>query len=175
LHLRKQFNLCRYFGPEKNDVLCFNMDNNHKTNNTDIIPELATALDTLRTVLRDLGCEPLIIASGRGYHVWLRLDEPVENAVLYQFMIGMAAQALRPIMVRGDDHRTVKFSFYPDINIVDSVSLRLFGSVHAKNGTFSQVVTPEGLLPEAASWNYFEDFVGTRTTRASTIRQRQVS
>lgn len=169
LHIMKLFNVCRYFGAEKNDVLCFNMDNNHKTENTAIIPEMTTALDTLRACLIALGCEPLIVASGRGYHVWLRLEEPMDNTLLYRFMVAAAARALLPLMMRGEDHRAVKFSFYPDINVVDSVSLRLFGSLHAKTKSFSQIVTPQGLLPEDESWNDFERFVRNSTTSAAAI------
>lgn len=170
LHVTKQLNVCRYFGAEKNDVFCFNMDNNHKTNNTAIIPEMSLALDTLRTCLLGLGCEPMIIASGRGYHVWVRLDEPMENGLLYEFMVATAARALLPILVGADDHRVVKFSFYPDINIVDAVSLRLFGTEHAKNKSFSHIFTPEGLLDEDDSWKYFEHFIANKTTPAATIR-----
>lgn len=169
LHVMKQLNLCRYFDTEKNDVLCFNMDNNHKTDNTAIIPQMDVALTTLRTCLLGLGCEPLIVASGRGYHVWLRLDEPIDNAVLYDFMVAAAARALLPLLIRGDDHRAVKFSFYPDVNVVDSVSLRLFGTEHAKNKTFSHVLTPNGLLNEGDSWKYFEHFVQNGATPAATI------
>lgn len=169
LHVVKQLNVCRYFGADKNDVLCFNMDNNHKSDNTAIIPEMRLALETLRSFLVGFGCEPLIVASGRGYHVWLRLSEPKENALLYEFMIAAAARALLPLLASGADYRAVKFSFYPDINVVDEVSLRLFGSEHAKNQSFSHVFTPAGLLDEADSWSYFEGFVRDKTTPASTI------
>lgn len=169
LHVMKQLNVCRYFGAEKNDVFCFNLDNNHKTDNTVIIPELSTALDTLRTCLLGLGCEPLVVASGRGYHVSLRLDVPMENALLYRFMIAIAARALLPLLTRGDDHRNVKINFYPDVNIVDVVSLRLFGTAHAKNQTFSHVFTPNGLLNEDDSWKYFEHFMRNGTTTSGTI------
>lgn len=170
MHVMKECNVCRYFGTDENDVMCFNMDNNHKTNNTIIIPEMSLALGALRTCLQDLGCEPLTIASGRGYHVWLRLDEPVENALLYSFMVRAAARALLPLLTGGYDHHTVKFSFYPDIKVNDVVSLRLFGSEHAKNKVFSHVHTPQGLLDEAASWTYFEHFVRSAATSAVTFR-----
>ena len=170
MHIMKECNLCRYFGADKNDVFCFNLDNNHKTNNTVIIPELKLALGALRKYLQDRGCEPLIIASGRGYHVWLRLDEPVENPQLYSFMIRAAAHALLPLQTGGYDHRTIKFSFYPDVKVNDVVSLRLFGSEHAKNKVFSHVLTPEGLLDEAASWKYFEHFVRNKTISAAKLR-----
>jgi hypothetical protein len=170
MHVMKECNLCRYFGAEKNDVLCFNMDNNHKTNNTTIIPEMSLALDALRECLQSLGCEPLIIASGRGYHVWVRLDEPLENRVLYNFMVRAAARAMLPLLTGGGDRRTIKFSFYPDINVNDVVSLRLFGSDHAKNNVFSRVLAQNALLDEADSWKYFEHFVRNRTTSSATFR-----
>jgi hypothetical protein len=170
MHIRKECNVCRYFGTDKNDVFCFNLDNNHKTNNTVIIPEMKLALGALRKSLQDLGCEALIIASGRGYHACLRLDEPVENKLLYSFMLRAAARALLPLRSAGYDHHTIKFSFYPDIKVNDVVSLRLFGSEHAKNKVFSHVLTPEGLLDEAASWKYFEHFVRNKTMSKAKFR-----
>jgi hypothetical protein len=170
MHVMKECNVCRYFGAEKSDVLCFNMDNNHRTNNTVVIPEMSIALGALQTCLQSLGCEALTIASGRGYHVWLRLQEPVANALLYRFMIRAAAHALLPLLTGGYDHRTIKFSFYPDVTVNDVVSLRLFGSEHAKNKVFSFVYTPEGLLDETASWTYFEDFVRTKAISTATFR-----
>jgi hypothetical protein len=169
MHVMKECNICLYFGADKNDLLCFNIDNNHKTNNTAIIPEMSLALEALRDCLLGLGCEPLIVASGRGYHVWLRLDEPVENKLLYNFTVQAAARALLPLLIGGNDHRTVKFSFYPDINVNDVVSLRLFGSDHVKNKVFSRVLTPNALLDEADSWKYFEHFVRNKTTSTATF------
>jgi hypothetical protein len=170
LHVLKQFNVCRYFGTEKNDVLCFNVDNNHLRNNTEIIPAVTHTLETLRTRLVEAGCEPLVITSGRGYHVWLRLEESAENRLLYDFMIVAAAQALLPLVMAGEDRRAVKISFYPDIKVVEDVSLRIFGSEHAKTGEFSHIVTPSGRLDEADSWSYFEEFVRNKATPVATIR-----
>jgi len=68
-HIQKECNVCRYFDASANDAFCFNLDNNHKVNNTAVIPEMNLALRALSNCLRDLGCEPLIVASGRGYHV----------------------------------------------------------------------------------------------------------
>jgi hypothetical protein len=170
MHILKECNVCRYFGADENDVFCFNMDNNHTTNNTEIIPEMNLALGALRKCLEDLGCEALTIASGRGYHGWLRLEEPVENKLLYSFMLRAAAHALLPLRTGGYDHHTIKFSFYPDIKVNDVVSLRLFGSEHAKNKVFSHVFTPEGLLDEAASWKYFEHFVRNETMSPAKFR-----
>lgn len=169
LHVLSQLNVCRYFGAEKNDVLCFNLDNNHLRNNLELIPQLSLALETLRARLLSVDCEPLIVTSGRGFHVWLRLDELVENRLLNDFMVAAAAQALLPLVVGGEDHRAVKISFYPDVKVVDAVSLRLFGSEHAKTGRFSHVVTPDGLLDEHASWKYFEQFVRRKATPRSRL------
>jgi hypothetical protein len=170
MHVMKEWNVCRYFGADTNDVLCFNMDNNRGTHTTAITPELSLALNALRECLVGLGCEPLIVASGRGYHVWVRLDGPVENKVLHHFMVQAAARALLPLVTGGGDHRTVRFRFYPDIAVNDALSLRLFGSEHANNKVFSQVVTPDAVFDEADSWKYFEDFVRNKTTSAATFR-----
>ena len=159
LHITKECNVCRYFDASANDVFCFNLDNNHKANNTVVLPEMNLALHTLRNCLQGLGCEPLIVASGRGYHVWCRLDEPVENSRLYGFMLRAAVQALMAFHGTAYDHQTIKFNFYPDVNVHNVVSLRLFGSDHAKNKVFSRVLTPDRLLGEAASWDYFGDFL----------------
>jgi hypothetical protein len=159
LHITKECNVCRYFDASANNVFCFNLDNNHKTNNTAVIPEITLALRGLRDCLVDRGLMPLIVASGRGYHVWCRLNEPVDNNRLYQFMLRAAVHALLPFHGRGYDHKAVKFNFYPDIKAHNVVSLRLFGSDHAKNKVFSRVLTPDRLLGEAASWDYFGDFL----------------
>jgi hypothetical protein len=159
LHVDKVCNVCRYFDAAANDVFCFNLDNNHKTDNTAAIPEMGLAIRSLGGCLRDLGCEPLIVASGRGYHVWCRLEERVENGRLHGFMLRVAVRALMAFHRSGLDHRNVKFNFYPDVKAHNVVSLRLFGTEHAKNKVFSHVLTPEGLLGEEASWKYFEDFI----------------
>lgn len=170
MHVMKECNVCRYFGSDKNDVLCFNIDDNHKTKDAEAVPAMNVVLDALRECLLGLGCEPLIVASGRGYHVWLRLDEPLENTLLYNFMVGAAARALLPLLVAGRDHRTVRFRFYPDVSVNDALSLRLFGSEHAHKKVFSHVFTLSGLLDEADSWKCFEQFVRNKTTSSATFK-----
>jgi len=166
-HLGKTCNLCRYFGAEANDAFCFNLDNNRKTDNTRVIPEMELAVRMLRDCLRNLEFEPLIVASGRGYHVWCRLEQAADNNLLHGFMLRAAVQALMAFQGKGYDHNLIKFSFYPDLRVHDLVSLRLFGSDHARNKAFSRVFTPEGLLSEAASWNYFEDFMENKKVSAT--------
>lgn len=164
-HVEKTCNVCRYFGAEANDVFCFNLDNNHKQDNVRIIPEMTLAVRALETELKRLGCEPLIVASGRGYHVWCRLETLIENHRLSAFMLNIAVRALMAFHQSGYDHQTVKFNFYPDPKIINTVSLRLFGSEHAKNKTFSHVLGSLGLLDEPASWKAFEAFLANQTIR----------
>lgn len=162
-HVAKECNVCRYFDAGKNDVFCFNLDNNNKTENTVVIPEMDLAVRSLRECLGRLRCEPLIVASGRGYHVWCRLAAPVANEELHGFMLRAAVRALASFHGSGRDHQKIKFNFYPDVKAHDVVSLRLFGSEHAKNKVFSRVLTPDGLLDETDSWAYFEDFLQNKT------------
>ena len=78
-HVEKACNLCLDFDVRASDAFCFNLDNNHQVNNSEIIPEMEVAVRELGGHLQKLGCEPLIVASGRGYHVWCRLEAAVAN------------------------------------------------------------------------------------------------
>jgi hypothetical protein len=163
-HIERTCNVCLYFDTTANSTFCFNLDNNHKTNNTELIPEMVIAVQTIRDLLARVGCEPLVVASGRGYHVWCRSERPIPNDRLYDFMLRTAVRAMVDIHAEGRDYHRVKFNLYPDPRTRDTVSLRLFGSVHAKNGTFSRVLSQGGkLLDEHASWDAFARhlYVGT--------------
>lgn len=162
-HVAGRMNVCLYFHDHANSLFCFNLDNNHKVNNTEIIPEMATAISEVRRTLNALGCRPLVLASGRGFHVWMRLTGPVANDRLYVFMRRIAVMALARLHQEGRDHRKVKFNVYPDPRTRDTVSLRLFGSIHMKNRVFSRVATDDGLLDERASWKEFEAHLREKT------------
>ena len=162
-HVQKHCNVCLYFGEHENQILCFNLDNNHKLNNTVVIAEIALAARSLAELLTGIQCEPLVVASGRGYHVWCRLQSPVANARLHEFMLHAAAIVLLAVHQQGLDPHKVKFNFYPDPRINDIVSLRLFGSEHAKNKVFSCILTPAGLLDEQASWEFFDGYLRSKT------------
>jgi hypothetical protein len=168
-HLNYRSNLCLYFGHKSNSLFCFNLDNNHKTNNTAIIPEMELLVTLLREGLSELGCEPLIIASGRGYHLWCRLAAAVDNDSLYNLMLGSTARAMLGLHKKGYDHNKIKANFYPDPRSRDIVSLRLFGTEHIKNKVFSRVLTREGLLDEPSSWQAFEDHMLEKTIGVDTF------
>lgn len=168
-HVSKRCNLCLYFGDESNSLFCFNLDNNHKANNTAIIPEMRLAAAFLSKMLAGLGCEPLVIASGRGYHVWGRLEAPVENGLLFEFMLRAMARTLFQLHKAGLNPNRIKANFYPDPRSRDIVSLRLFGSDHSKNKVFSHVLGGETLLDEASSWKAFEDHLEKKTISVETF------
>ena len=166
-HVGGHCNVCLYFDDRANSVFCLNLDNNHKTDNTALIPEMEIAVQAVRETLGQVGCEPLVVASGRGYHIWGLVERPVPNADLYEFMMRTSVLTMARIRDDGRDHLRVKFNVYPDPRTRDTVSLRLFGTRHAKNGTFSRVLTVGGvLLDEDASWAAFESHLrdGTLTT-----------
>ena len=145
-----------------------NLDNNHKTGNTEVRPEMELAVRCIGTV-RDLGCAPLVVASGRGFHLGGQLEAPVENARLYGFMLPLRGRHRGGAPRQGHDHHRIKFNFYPDPRSCAMVSLRLFGTEHAKNKVFSRVLTPHGLLDEAASWAHFADTVRAGPIAAATF------
>ena len=114
------------------------------------------AVRAMRETLQGVGCEPLIVASGRGFHLWCRSETPIENRRLYDFMLRVSVLAMARIHGEGLDYSKVKINVYPDPRTRDTVSLRLFGSAHMKNRVFSRVLAPEGLLEEESSWAAFE-------------------
>jgi len=162
-HVEKRANLCLYFHDEANSLFCFNLDNNSKTNNTALIPEMQLAAGLLREQLTAIGCEPLLVASGRGYHVWCRLASPVANKQLYDLMLYCMARVMAGLHERGLDYNKVKANFYPDPRTQNVVSLRLFGTEHARNKVFSRILSGDAILDEAASWAAFEEHVRTKT------------
>jgi hypothetical protein len=168
-HVEKRCNVCLYFDDRASNTFCFNLDNNHKTNNTVVIPEMETAVRATRRSLEEVGCAPLVIASGRGFHLWCRTERAIENDRLYEFMRRIAVLTMAALHKEGSDHRKVKFNVYPDRRTRDTVSLRLFGSEHAKNRVFSRVLTREGLLDEEQSWAHFEDHLRTKTIQEDTF------
>lgn len=166
-HVQKACNVCLYFAESANDTLCFNLDNNSLTNNTAVTPEMEFAVRALRRQMKNLGCEPLIVASGRGYHAWVRLSEAVSNDRLYDFMLRVGVATMAALHAQGQDYHRIKLNFYPDPRTRNVVSLRLFGSLHAKNRVFSRVLASEELLGEESSWDYFSRYVADGTIPAS--------
>jgi hypothetical protein len=174
-HVAKRCNVCLYFGARENPLFCFNLDNNRRENNTEVIPEMQAVVGALRELLSGAGCVPLVVASGRGFHVWCRLEAPVPNGDLHAFMVRAAAGAVARMHVAGGDYHRVKFNFYPDPRTDNAVSLRVFGSDHAKNRLFSRILGPEGLLDEAASWVRFEEHLRTRTVSAAAFARARAA
>ena len=170
-HIGKACNVCLYFHEDKSRIFCLNLDNNNKTNNTELLPEIKLAIDLLLRRLTALGCDPLIIASGRGYHLWCRLAVPYENQTIHQFMLRLTALTLAGLHNQGLDYNQIKVNFYPDPRVRSQVSLRLFGSEHARNQVFSRVYTTQGLLDEAASWTAFEDHLRHKTIPGERFQQ----
>lgn len=158
-HVAKRSNVCLYFGPSENALFAFNLDNNLRQNNTEVIPEMALAVRLLRDRLESQGYRPLAIASGRGFHVWCRLESPRPNAEIHGFMLKAAVEVAAQIHFQGGNRHRVKFNFYPDPRTDNTVSLRLFGSEHAKTKRFSSVLVGDRLLGEDESWDYFEAHV----------------
>ena len=162
-HVAKLCNVCLYFDRQANPLLSFNLDNNHAHDGSRLIPEVQLAVRALVERLNELGCNPLVIASGRGYHVWCRLEAPIANDRLYALMLHTAAGSLLTLQQQGFDTNNMKFNLYPDVRIQDRVSLRLFGSEHAKNHVLSCILNGDTLLDEEASWTFFQHHVESKT------------
>ena len=138
-------------------MFAFNLDDTHNVNGTAISLEMELAVTVLRDILKDAGCPPLIVASGKGFHLWCRLAATVGNDQLYNFMLRAMAKTLYALHQKAMDHSRINARFYPDPKVQDKISLRLFGSVHPNTGAFSRVLAHDGLLDEEASWSAFEE------------------
>ena len=162
-HIQKTCNVCCYFNEAANNTFCFNLDNNYKNNNTVLIPEMQFSVNSLIEYFEELGIKPLVVASGRGYHVWCRVDDAIENQLLSDFMMRMVAKTMAALHENGLDYRKVKFNMDPNHKNNNVLSLRLFGSEHIKNKVFSHVYTNLGLLDEDKSWDFFADYLVNKT------------
>jgi hypothetical protein len=166
-HINSEYNICCYFQESANSVCCFNLDNNFKDYDYNElaapIPEVQGALEELTGLLRELGLVPLVLVSGRGYHLWLRFEEAIPNQQLFEFSIRVAAKTLRALHEGNLNYNKVKFSVYPNPQIIHTGSLRLFGSRHVQSKVFSHVLQDAELLDETASWSYFAAYLKEQT------------
>lgn len=162
-HINKKCNVCFYFDEIANNTFCFNLDNNYKSNNTVLIPEMQFSVKTVMQRLEALGIEPLVIASGRGYHVWCRVADAIENQILADFMLRILAETMAELHKNGYDYQKVKINMYPNCKDNNKQSLRLFGTEHLKNKVFGCIYTKSGLLNEDKSWEYFADYLKNKT------------
>jgi hypothetical protein len=162
-HINKECNICLYFDEIANNTFCFNLDNNYKSNNTQLIPEMKLAVNAIIKNIEEFGIEPLVIASGRGYHVWCRLGATIDNKLISDFMIRTAAKSMWALHENGFDHNKVKCNMYPNCKNNDILSLRLFGTNHIKNKVFSYICTESGPLDEDNSWDFFADYITNKT------------
>ena len=169
-HARKSCNVCLYFKDVANSLFAFNLDKDYRFDKVSSLPEMAAAVDLLRNTLTSVGCEPLVITSGKGFHFWCRLAGAVKNDQLYDFMLRAMAKTLYGLHKRGLDHNRISPRFYPDPGMRDKISLRLFGSDHASSKVFSRVSTASGLLDEDASWVAFEKHLRTSTIALEAFR-----
>lgn len=163
-HVNQDYNVCLYFDETANNTLCFNIDNNYKKNNNEIIPEVELAVDYIQQHLGTYGMEAVSVKSGRGYHVWLRFERPIANQLLLDFMIQISARTLASLHVNQHDYHAVKINMSPNPHFVKIISLRAFGSKHIKTGSFSHIKAKAGaLLSEDDSWKYFENYMINKT------------
>lgn len=166
-HVAGDYNVCCYFRENANNICCFNIDNNFKdfvyNDPATTIPEIKSVVATLISLLQELGLTPLALLSGRGYHLWLRFEATIANRELYDFLNHAAAKALMVLHDSGYDHRKIKIAVYPNPQIINTGSLRLFGSRHVQSNVFSHVLRDVELLDEAASWSYCAAYLKEQT------------
>ncbi|SDF41855.1 hypothetical protein [Sporolituus thermophilus] len=154
-HIKQNGNVCGYFDDYANDILCFNIDSRGiSPEETYLVAEYVYIYLKLENIL------PLMVESGRGYHIWVRLNERQDNEKIYSFSRRIASSVTYILQNQGIDMEKVFITIYPTPGYTQGYSLRLFGSRHVRTGEFSHVVLPGiGMLNENESWRYFGEYV----------------
>jgi len=159
-HIATEINLCAYFNKESNNNFAFNLDYSALPTN-----DVKIAALLLMQNLIKLEMFPLIIKSGRGYHMWCKIDEKIENTRLISFMNKLKQISIFNIKRDGFNTENVNCTLYPRVDTND-ISLRMFGSNHIDTGMFSSVVTEinknDKLLDMSESWDYFDWYINNR-------------
>lgn len=167
LHLSGEINYCAYLNSEKNNICCFNLDSFED----DLCNLKVVTIYLVENLLR-LNIEPLILKSGHGYHLWIRLVEEYPNAVLLKFMENMIDVAVFQSVVKGVSIKELQCIFYPRVNKGD-ISIRLFGTYHSVTKKFVGVTVridkKDMVLSEEQSWEYFKDFLERANVSSETF------
>lgn len=166
-HVRGSWNICGYWHPERNTVFAMNFDDENGNKMQEMNYIIATAGVMLEKVFK---IPSIFVSSGRGYHLWIRTAEPVENYILRSFMYNFKHRILEYAKNDGFDITGIGIYCYPMRNVTAN-SLRLFGSIQTRTKEFSHIYTldREYALSENESWDYFERYLRNCSTTQDQI------
>lgn len=160
-HVLQEVNVCGYYNKTANNLFSFNLDTN-KTVVADSLLELQAAVKLISDYLMEFKLGTIVYNSGRGYHIIVKLTEPVDNRVIIKLMKYIWLRTFVTMHQNGLDKNKISISMYPNRQQeAQTNSLRWFGSKHIKTNQFSSVVLPEGILDEQSSWQYFESYMNS--------------
>jgi len=164
-HIEQNGNICGYFDKTANSVFAFNLDAKPETTKE----EIEATRYILTGILVTLGIKPLVVVSGRGYHIWVKLEQPIDNDRIGLFMFTVCKRITWFLEQNSLKSDSVDIGRYPHGEEKQRNSLRLFGSRHVDTLQFSNVVdygyykdANEGwyeILNEKKSWEYFERYL----------------
>lgn len=167
LHINGEINYCAYLDSEKNNIFCFNLD----SFDDDLSNLKVVTIYLVENLLR-INIEPIILKSGHGYHIWVRLCDKYENSVIQNFMENMMDVAVFQAVVKGVSIKGLQCIFYPRVNKGD-ISIRLFGTYHSVTQKFVAVTVridkEDTVLSEEESWQYFEEFFDRAKVKSETF------
>ena len=164
-HIEKQDNVCAYFNTKANNVFIFNIDEEKKG--------LANATAKyMYNFLVLAGIEPMMLKSGRGWHLWCRLTQRVPNAIIADYMIQIILITTLWLKFEGYDEKKVNISRYPMYPEKQSNSLRFPMSYHVRTKEFSNVSHPiRGELSEEESWDFLKEHMETKSLTVEEFKQ----
>jgi len=171
LHVLQQVNVCGYYDTLANDVFSFNLDSNKQIAANSLL-ELQTAVQLISKYLQEFKIRPLVYTSGRGYHIVVKLVEPLDNQIITKLMKYIWLKTFVTMYRNGLDRNKLSISMYPNRHKEEQISsLRWFGSKHMKINEFSHVITAEKTLDEPASWEYFEWYLNSSDNTAPMLEK----
>jgi hypothetical protein len=155
LHVRSGGNVCGYFDMYNNNCFAFNLDVDKDEDRW----QADKARDIIvYTLIEIANLKPIIIKSGRGYHIWVSLLELVPNKAIHDLF------DLVMIRIPSDELTALQIHKYPFFKESKRNSLRLFGSKHVRTDEFSGVMQPYSnkVLSVDQSWMYINNYVKNR-------------
>lgn len=140
----------------KGNIIAFDMDCK------DYPQELLENVKQFRSMIRQLGIEPLIYHSGgKGYHIEIRVAEPVTQDRLAVISKWLADKAI------GQNIR-----FLDKIYPYHKPAYRIFGSWKLDTGQFTKILTDSGFIEESEEcWLYFERYMNDNSVSLELVDQ----
>ena len=156
-HIKGIWNICGYWNEKESQICALNFDDDTEEKPNELAAVVATASLMVEKVF---GIPVMVVCSGKGYHLWIRTAELVDNFLLRDFLLRLKERVFERLEADGVDLEGIKAYAYP-MRDVKINSLRLFGSTQIRTEEFCSIAASDSeyLLSEKESWDYLEKYL----------------